>query len=261
MLAVISPAKKLDFETEPRSAEHTLPEFLDQSEILVGCARRLSRAELGRTMKLSDKLADLNYRRFRDYATPFTLANAKQAALVFSGDTYIGLDAQTLDDADMVFAQDHLRILSGLYGLLRPLDLIQPYRLEMGARFHPPRGGNLYGFWNGRLTDAINKATAGQTDPCVINLASVEYFKAVHADKLDAPVITPVFKEVKSGVAKVLGMFAKRARGAMARYIIKNRIEDSEQLKSFTDGGYRYQTDLSDETNWVFSRVQPPAAA
>ena len=254
MLAVISPAKKLDFETEPRSAEHTLPEFLDQSDILVEKARTLSRAELGRTMKLSDKLADLNYQRFQDYATPFTLANAKQAALVFNGDTYIGLDAQTLDDADMEFAQDHLRILSGLYGLLRPLDLIQPYRLEMGARFLPPRGGNLYGFWDGRLTDAINKVTAGQTDPSVINLASVEYFKAVHEDDLEAPVITPVFKEVKSGVAKVLGLFAKRARGAMARHIIKNRLESPEDIKSFDWDGYAFRPELTEGNRWVFAR-------
>ncbi len=261
MLAVISPAKKLDFETEPRSAEHTLPEFLDQSDILVKKARTLSRAELGRTMKLSDKLADLNYQRFQDYATPFTLANAKQAALVFNGDTYIGLDAQTLDDADMEFAQDHLRILSGLYGLLRPLDLIQPYRLEMGARFLPPRGGNLYGFWDGRLTDAINKATAGQTDPSVINLASVEYFKAIHEDDLEAPVITPVFKEVKSGVAKVWGLFAKRARGAMARHIIKNRLQTPEDIKSFNWDGYAFRPELTEGNSWVFTREQPPAAA
>ena len=260
MLALISPAKKLDFETDPRSAEHTLPEFLDQSDILVEKARRLSRGDLQRTFKLSDKLADLNYRRFQAFETPFTLANAKQAALVFNGDTYLGLDAGTLDDADMAFAQDHLRILSGLYGLLRPLDLIQPYRLEMGSRFNPPRGGDLYGFWDGRLTTAINEAVAGQADASVINLASKEYFKAIHVADLKGPVITPVFKEVKSGVAKVLGMFAKRARGAMARYMVKNRLASPDRLKSFTDGGYRYRPDLSDATHWVFTREQPPAA-
>lgn len=254
MLAVISPAKKLDFETEPHSPEHTQPEFLDQAGILVARARRLSRAELGRTMKLSDRLADLNYRRFQDFSTPFTLANAKQAALVFNGDTYIGLDAQTLESGDLAFAQDHLRILSGLYGLLRPLDLIQPYRLEMGARFRPPHGENLYGFWDGQLTKAINEATAKQADRSVINLASVEYFKAVHEEDLDGPVITPVFKEVKSGVAKVLSLFAKRARGAMARYIIKNRLEDPEQLKSFEGGGYAFRSDLSNAKAWVFTR-------
>ena len=261
MLALISPAKKLDFETDPGLSAHSLPDFLGETEILVASARRLSRGDLQRTMKLSDKLADLNYRRFQAFETPFTLANAKQAALVFNGDTYLGLDAETLDDADMAFAQDHLRILSGLYGLLRPLDLIQPYRLEMGSRFNPPRGGDLYGFWDGRLTAAVNEAVAGQADASVINLASKEYFKAVHEADLKGPLITPVFKEVKSGVAKVLGMFAKRARGAMARYMVKNRLASPDRLKSFTDGGYRYRPDLSDETHWVFTREQPPAAA
>ncbi len=254
MLAVISPAKKLDFETEPHSAQHTLPDFLDQSDILVECARTLSRAELGRTMKLSDKLADLNYRRFQDYATPFTLANAKQAALVFNGDTYIGLDATSLNGADMEFAQAHLRILSGLYGLLRPLDLIQPYRLEMGARFQPPQANNLYEFWDGQITKAVNEATARQKDRSVINLASVEYFKAIHEDDLEAPVITPVFKEVKSGVAKVLSLFAKRARGAMARHIIKNRLEAPEDIKSFDWDGYTFRPDLTEGNSWVFTR-------
>jgi len=254
MLAVISPAKKLDFDTESPSPDYTLPDFLDQSDILVETARRLSREELGRTMKLSDKLADLNYRRYQDFSTPFTLANAKQAALVFNGDTYVGLDAPSLNQADLKFAQDHLRILSGLYGLLRPLDLIQPYRLEMGARFQPPRGENLYGFWDGRLTDALNRAAAGQKDKSVINLASVEYFKAVHEDGLDAPVITPVFKEVKDGVAKVLSLFAKRARGAMARYIIKNRLETPERIQSFAEDGYAFRPDLSEGNSWVFTR-------
>jgi len=258
MLAILSPAKKLDFETEPQSDKFTLPEFLDETEILVEKARRLTRGDLARTMKLSDKLADLNFERFKAYSTPFTLANAKQAAHVFNGDTYVGLDAGTLDKKDMDFAQDHLRILSGLYGLLRPLDLIQPYRLEMGAKFKPPRGSNLYGFWDGRLADALNKAAASQTDPSIINLASNEYFKAIDGGDLDGPVITPVFKEVKSGVAKVLGMFAKRARGAMARYIIKNRIEAPEKIKSFAEDGYVYRPDLSDGKTWVFTREQPP---
>jgi cytoplasmic iron level regulating protein YaaA (DUF328/UPF0246 family) len=256
MLAVISPAKKLDFETEPHFQEHTQPKFLDKADILVGQARRLSRADLGRTMKLSDKLADLNFQRFQDFSTPFTLANAKQAAWVFNGDTYIGLDATNLGPADLDFAQDHLRILSGLYGLLRPLDLIQPYRLEMGAKFQPPQADNLYGFWDGQLTAAINEATATQNDRSVINLASVEYFKAVHEDDLIGPVITPVFKEVKSGVAKVLGMFAKKARGAMAHFIIKNRLDDPDQLKSFDADGYAHRPDLSEGNTWVFTREQ-----
>ncbi|MBL6947513.1 MAG: peroxide stress protein YaaA [Rhodospirillales bacterium] len=254
MLAIISPAKKLDFETEPKSAHFTQPDFLDQSQILVEKARSLSRAELGRTMKISDKLSDLNFRRFQDFATPFTLGNAKQAALVFNGDTYVGLDADSLDDGDLNFAQDHLRILSGLYGVLRPLDLIQPYRLEMGARFQPPGANNLYEFWDTTLADAINAATAKHKDRTVINLASVEYFKAVDQDTLEGGVITPVFKEVKGGVAKVLSLFAKRARGAMARYIITNRLDSPDQIKDFNDGGYAYRPDLSEGNSWVFTR-------
>ena len=261
MLAVISPAKKLDFETATLSTKHSQPEFLEQSEVLVEMARGLSRKDLARTMKLSDKLADLNFQRFRAFSTPFTPANAKPAALVFNGDTYVGLDAKRMDRDDLAFAQDHLRILSGLYGLLRPLDLIQPYRLEMGARFRPPHGDDLYGFWDGRLTAAVNEVIAKQPDPSVINLASKEYFKAVHVSDLKGPVITPVFKEIKSGVAKVLSMFAKRARGAMARHIIKNRLESPHQLKSFAEDGYAYRPELSDEKSWVFTREQPPGGA
>jgi cytoplasmic iron level regulating protein YaaA (DUF328/UPF0246 family) len=254
MLAIISPAKKLDFESEPQLSNFTQPAFLERSEILVKKAKRLSRADLGRTMKLSDKLADLNYHRFQDFATPFTLANAKQAAMVFNGDTYVGLEAATLEAADLEFAQGHLRILSGLYGVLRPLDLIQPYRLEMGARFQPPGSNNLYEFWNSSLAEEINGTTAKHKDRTIINLASIEYFKAVDQATLDSRVITPVFKEVKNGVAKVLGMFAKRARGAMARYIIKNRMETPERIKDFGDGGYAYRPDLSEDDTWVFTR-------
>ncbi len=254
MLSIISPAKKLDFESEPLSSNFSQPVLLDRSEILVKKAKRLSRTALGRTMRLSDKLADLNYQRFQDFSTPFTLANAKQAAMMFNGDTYVGLEAATLEDADMDFAQDHLRILSGLYGILRPLDLIQPYRLEMGARFQPPRANNLYEFWNASLAKEINAATANHKDRTLINLASIEYFKAVDKATLKGRVITPVFKEVKNGVAKVLGMFAKRARGAMARYIVKNRLETPDRIKDFVDGGYAYRPDLSKGDTWVFTR-------
>jgi len=272
MIILLSPAKKLDFEaapgplshtrphTRPHTLPHTQPDFLDRSRILVDRARELSRGELSRLMKISDKLAALNHARFREFSTPFTPDNAKQAALAFRGDTYVGLDADSLDEGDLDFAQDHLRILSGLYGLLRPLDLIQPYRLEMGARFRPPHGDDLYGFWDGRLTAAVNEVIAKQPDPSVINLASKEYFKAVHVSDLKGPVITPVFKEVKSGVAKVLSMFAKRARGAMARYIIKNRLESPHQLKSFAEDGYAYRPELSDGKSWVYTREPPPPA-
>ena len=184
MLALISPAKKLDFQSEESIPSHTQPDFLKYAEELVTAARKLSRVELASSMKLSDKLADLNYRRFKDFSTPFDLSNAKQAALAFNGDTYVGLQAGTLSKEDMSYAQKHLRILSGLYGLLRPLDLIQPYRLEMGAKFRAPDGTDLYGYWDGQLTAAINEITSSHKDGTVINLASNEYFKAVRTKYL-----------------------------------------------------------------------------
>jgi len=257
MLSLVSPAKKLNFESDTTSEIHSQPQFLDQAMELVYKARTLSRGQLAQTMKLSDKLADLNYQRFQDFEAPFDLGNAKQAALVFNGDTYVGLDADTLDADDMAFAQDHLGILSGLYGLLRPLDLMQPYRLEMGARFQPPHGENLYGFWDGQITDAVNTAMESHADKTVINVASNEYFKVIKQKLLNGPVITPVFKEVKSGEARTLGMFAKRARGMMARYIIKTRLDRPDGIKDFKDGGYEYRKDLSNDAQWVFTRPQP----
>ena len=258
MLALISPAKKLDFESETTMAAHSQPDFLDQADKLVAAARKLSRAKLARTMNLSKNLADLNYQRFQDFTPPFDLGNAKQAALVFNGDTYIGLQASTFDKKDFEFAQDHLRIISGLYGLLRPLDLIQPYRLEMGARFSPPRKKDLYDFWSGSLTDAIEKELAGHTDKSIINLASNEYFKAIDKKRINGNLITPAFKEIKDGETRMIGLFAKQARGMMARYMIQNRIQEPEGLKKFNLGGYKYQKALSTENQWVFTRKQPP---
>lgn len=257
MLAVISPAKKLDFETEPTMSDHTMPDLLEDTEILVKTARKLSRSKLAQTMKLSAQLAELNFRRYQGFSTPFHLGNAKQAALAFNGDTYAGLKAGTLNKRDMAFAQKHLRILSGLYGVLRPLDLIQPYRLEMGARFKPPRRTDLYHFWDSRITENLNEALDGQNDKTVINLASNEYFKAVRPKLLNGPVITPVFKEIKDGQSRMIGMFAKQARGAMARHMITNRIKTPEGLKAFDTGGYEYRDDLSDGQQWVFTRPQP----
>ncbi len=258
MLVLVSPAKKLDFESGTSSATHTQPDFLKQTTKLVNAAKKLSRAKLAQTMRLSDSLAELNYRRFKDFKTPFDLSNAKQAALVFNGDTYVGLEASSLSDDDMAYAQDHLRILSGLYGMLRPLDLIQPYRLEMGARFQPGKKANLYDFWDGTISAAINDALADQNDKTVVNCASNEYFKAVKPKLLGGNIITPVFKEIKDGQARTLGMFAKRARGMMARHIIKNRIDQPEGIKDFTSGDYEYRPNLSTATQWIFTRDQPP---
>ncbi|RED49827.1 peroxide stress protein YaaA [Aestuariispira insulae] len=254
MLALISPAKKLSFEETAPFETHSQPAFLDDCAKLANEARSLTRADLSRLMKISDSLADLNYQRFQDFSTPFTLANAKQAALMFNGDTYVGLDAPSLSEADFAYAQDHLRILSGLYGLLRPLDLMQPYRLEMGTRFKNSRGNDLYAWWGDSLTRAINDITASHKDGTVINCASNEYFKAVKTKELKTRLITPVFKEIKAGQAKVVGFSAKRARGMMARFIIQNRIEAPESIKDFKEGGYQFRPDLSNDNDWVFTR-------
>ena len=256
MLALVSPAKKLDFTELAAPMAHSQPDFLERSQVLIDAARKLSRADLSRLMKLSDQLTELNFQRFKAFTLPFTTANAKQAVLAFSGDTYVGFDAASVSDDDLLYAQDHLRILSGLYGLLRPLDLVQPYRLEMGSRLQNPEGSDLYDFWGDELAQAIDQAVSGHKEAVVINLASNEYFKAARPKHMKARVITPVFKEVKNGEAKVLGLFAKRARGMMARYIVTKRIEQSEQLKKFNDGGYAYQDHLSDADNWVFTRTK-----
>lgn len=257
MLAIISPAKKLDFESDPNTDEHTQPILLKDAEVLAKRAKKLTRADLKNMMSISDKLAEMNYQRFQSFKPPFNLANARQAALSFAGDTYIGLDAPSLKKKDLAYAQDHLRILSGLYGLLRPLDLIQPYRLEMGTKFAINGKETLYDFWDSRVTDALNEATAKHKDRRIINLASNEYSKVVQPNGLKGGIVTPVFKEIKNGEARVLGMFAKKARGMMARHMIINRIENEDGLKSFRDGGYEFQPKQSDEVTWVFTRPQP----
>jgi uncharacterized protein len=250
MFCVVSPAKKLDFDSSAPQFPHTQPVFLDDTVELSQTTRKLSRGDLSRLMKISDALADLNHARFQGFSTPFDMENAKQAAFAFSGDTYVGLDAKTLDEDDLKFAQDHFGILSGFYGLLRPLDLIQPYRLEMGTRLDNPRGNNLYDFWGDQIAERINEING---DGVLVNCASNEYFKAVKAKALKGTVITPVFKEIKSGVAKTIGLMAKRARGSMARYIIQNRIDDVEAIKGFDLGGYVYRDDLSIGNDWVFT--------
>lgn len=257
MLAVVSPAKKLDFSEPAVPLPHSQPGFLDDTRELVDVAKGLSRSQLKSLMQLSDKLADLNFERFKAFDPAAEPVGAKQAVLAFSGDTYTGLDANSLNADDLAWAQDHLRILSGLYGVLKPLDLIQPYRLEMGRKLTNPRGEDLYAFWDEKLAHALDGAVDGHAAPVVVNLASNEYFKAAKPKAMQARVITPVFKEVAAGQAKVIGLFAKRARGMMARYIITNRIEDPQDLKAFTDGGYAYQAALSSDDEWVFTRPKP----
>jgi cytoplasmic iron level regulating protein YaaA (DUF328/UPF0246 family) len=256
MLAVVSPAKNLDF-SPTDFKDHSSARLLADTEELHKTTIKLTRADLRQLMKISEKLADLNYQRFQEFMPLFDIENAKQAVLAFNGDTYVGLDAGSLTRTDLKFAQKQLRIISGFYGLLRPLDLIQPYRLEMGTRLANTRGNNLYEFWGEGLADALNQDMPTKKNAAVINLASNEYFKAIDLKKLDAPVITPIFKEVKNGQSKTLGMFAKRARGMMARYMVVNKITDPHDLKDFNFGDYQYQPKLSTDTDWIFTRHQP----
>lgn len=254
MLLVLSPSKTLDTEHWPQTTIASQPDMLPDSKLLVKELRKYTPAKLKALMGISDKLAKLNVQRYRDFKTPFTKDNAKQALLIFKGDVYEGMDVDHYRKEDFAFAQEHVRILSGLYGLLRPLDLIQPYRLEMGTRLANPRGKDLYGFWGSRITDAINKATAGHKNKTLLNLASAEYFKAVRLQELKGGVIHIVFKEKQKGTLRVIGLFAKRARGLMADYIIRNRIDSIKDIKDFAIEGYGFQPTLSDQENFVFTR-------
>ncbi len=256
MLALVSPAKKLDFESEWLGGKHSQPQLLDQTQELVDILKDKSIGEIQSLMSLSDKLGKLNFDRYQSFSAPFTPANARPAVLAFRGDTYIGLDADSLSKDDLDFAQDHLGLLSGLYGLLKPLDLIQPYRLEMGTKLGNPKGEDLYDFWGDILTNSCNENTKDHKDRTIICLASNEYIKAIKPKKLEGDFITCHFKEIKDGTPKTIGLFAKRARGAMARYMIQNRIETPEQLKSFNTDGYEFAPDLSDKKNYTFTRNQ-----
>lgn len=254
MLIFLSPAKSLDYTTPPQVETHTQPAFLDQSQVLIEQLRALSPADIATLMHLSDPLALLNFNRYADWSLPFTPHNAKQAALAFDGDVYDGLAAKTMGVDDLDFAQCHVRILSGLYGILRPLDLIQPYRLEMGTRFANRAGKDLYAFWGERLLDAINAELDEMPHPVVVNLASEEYFKAAVGRKLKATVIQPVFEDWKNGTYKIISFYGKRARGLMTRYAVLNRLTDPEGLKGFDTDGYAFVPDASDATRWVFRR-------
>ena len=254
MLAVVSPAKALDFSPAPQDLPATRPELFDQTLLLARTTRRLTRPKVAALMDLSDKLAELNVARFRAFEEEQTADNAKQAVLAFAGDTYRGLEAGTLSAEDLAWAQDHLRMLSGFYGVLRPFDLMQPYRLEMGTRLATRRGESLYDFWGERITQALNRALAGHDDPTLVNLASIEYFGAVRTKTLAGPVITPVFREERDGVEKIVSFSAKKARGMMARYIVTRRLDRPEGMKDFAEEGYRYRPAASSEHQWVFSR-------
>ncbi|WP_058912170.1 peroxide stress protein YaaA [Entomohabitans teleogrylli] len=254
MLILLSPAKTLDYQSTLATERYTRPELLDYSQQLIDVARKLSAPQISSLMGISDKLASLNATRFHDWHPDFTPDNARQAILAFKGDVYTGLQAETFSEADFDFAQQHLRMLSGLYGVLRPLDLMQPYRLEMGIKLANKKAPDLYGFWGETITSKLNDALSAQGDDVVINLASDEYFKAVKTGKLRGQMIKPVFLDEKNGKFKVISFYAKKARGLMSRYIIQNRLTRPEQLTSFNSEGYFYDDGLSSDRELVFKR-------
>ena len=252
MLAVLSPAKKLNFDPMADGFAESTPAFQGDANTLTKIARKLSVTDLQKLMKISEKLASLNKDRFAAFAPASDDRNSKQAAFAFAGDTYTGLQISNMEADDVTYAQDHLRILSGLYGVLKPLDRMQPYRLEMGSRLQNKAGSNLYAYWADRIGAALDDASNG----VVVNCASNEYFKAT-GKNMTSRIITPAFKEEREGELKMIGFFAKKARGMMARYMVMNRIENPEALKDFDLEGYKFQPKLSDENDWVFTRKSP----
>lgn len=256
MLTLISPAKTLDFDTPAVTNTYTQADFLDHSAELIDQLKLQSPEDISALMKLSSKLSELNVQRFHDWCLPFDFENAKAAVLAFKGDVYTGLDAESFNDDDFNYSQSHLAILSGLYGLLRPLDLIQPYRLEMGTKFKNTRGANLYTFWGELITDEINQRLDKTDSQIVVNLASNEYFKAVKVKQLNAELITPVFKDEKNGQYKIISFYAKKARGLMAAYIVKNKITTVEALSGFDVAGYRFVAAESDAKTLTFKRSE-----
>ncbi|PHR59126.1 MAG: hypothetical protein COA43_09750 [Robiginitomaculum sp.] len=258
MLTLISPAKKLDLEPSINPIDPTDPILAADTKLLAQTAKKLTADDLKKLMKLSDNLANLNADRFQAFVLNGRSNSLKPAALSFNGDVYGGLDASSMSAKDMRYAQEHMRILSGLYGLLRPMDNIQPYRLEMGTRLENARGKNLYQFWGTKIADALNDSVASHKNPTIVNLASNEYFKVVDRKALSAPVITAAFLNIKDGQAKALMFYAKRARGLMTRWILENRIETPDDLRGFNLEGYSLDKSLSADDNLVFTRVQPP---
>ena len=254
MLLVVSPAKKLDYDLQDKTSIHTTPDYLKDSTQLIKRLRDFSTLDISELMDVSKKIADLNFERYATWTPNFTLKNSKQSILAFKGDVYTGMDALSFKSADFKFAQKHLRILSGLYGLLRPLDLMKAYRLEMGSKLSTTRGKNLYEFWDSTITDGLNTQLKKIKSDILINLASNEYFKSVKKSHLDANIITPMFKDYKNGDYKMIGIYAKKARGLLSRYIIKNKITNPEDIKKFDAEGYKFNKKLSHDYNWVFTR-------
>ncbi len=257
MLITLSPSKGQDFEETSLSKKYSKPVDLKDSELLIKELRKINSKQLQELMAVSENIAKLNVERYKSFITPFTTKNAKQAVFAFKGDVYSGLELEKFTEEDYAFAQDHVRILSGLYGCLRPLDLIQPYRLEMKTRLKNDRGENLYQFWGERITKSLNKELKKQKEPVLINLASNEYFKSVKPKLLEGRLLTINFKETKDNKTRVVAIFAKRARGMMTDYIIRHRVEKPEDIKKFKLGGYKFNKVLSDDKQWTFERPQP----
>lgn len=254
MILVISPAKTLDFESENISPSYSIPESLDRSEKIIKKLRTLSVKKLGDLMSISKDLSQLNHQRNLDWDTNFSIENGKPAIQAFKGDVYLGLDVPSFTQEDVDFANSHLRILSGLHGVLKPLDLIKPYRLEMGTKLPVERKKNLYDFWRAEVTQRMNSFLEQSENKVLVNLASDEYFKVIDTTKLQAEIIKPSFKDFKNGKYKVLSFFAKKARGMMSAYIIKNRINEPEALKGFNEEGYSFNEELTIGNEWVFTR-------
>jgi cytoplasmic iron level regulating protein YaaA (DUF328/UPF0246 family) len=254
MIIIISPAKTLDFAAKPATEKYSLPLFSDMSKKLVKELRMYSPPKLEKLMKISSKLANLNYERYQEWHLPFSPQNSKQALFAFRGEVYTGIDADTMTMDDINFAQHHLRILSGLYGILRPLDLIQAYRLEMGTPLKTDKNKDLYQFWGDKLTNMLTNELDNEPGKILINLASNEYYKALDSKKLNTRIITPVFKDFKNGSYKFLSVYGKKARGLMTRFIISNKIDNPENLKLFDDDGYFFNDRLSNRDDWVFTR-------
>ncbi len=254
MLILISPAKTLDFETPSVASKHSQPTMLDDSETLINILSTKPPLDLEKMMGISAKLAELNSERYHQWSRPFNKKNAKQAVLAFKGDVYTGLDAEEFSSENFAYAQEHLRILSGLYGVIRPLDLIQPYRLEMGTKLETPRGKNLYEFWGDSITKKLNSQLKKIGSKTILNLASNEYFKSVNVKSLDAQVVTPVFKDWKNDKYKIISFFAKKARGSMSAWVLCNQISSLSKLETFDHDGYRYSVDQSTPDKPVFLR-------
>ena len=257
MLITLSPSKGQDFELAAPTNAFTIPQQLKDSEKLIKQLRKLSVEEIKKMMSLSDNLAELNFQRYKDFGLPFNQQNAKQAIFAFKGDVYSGINTSSMAQQDFEYAQNHVRILSGLYGYLRPLDLIQPYRLEMKTKLENSKGADLYQFWGESITNLLNDEFKTHSQKVLVNLASNEYWKSVQPKKLNAKVINVAFKEVKDGKARIIAIFAKKARGMMTDFIVRNRVETVDGLKDFNYENYKFDASASNENSFVFTRPQP----